>query len=68
MCGRSKYHVTLVDRKNIAFRPLHMKLGLFNQFVEALYKEGNCFQYIKTSFPSVSEEKIKAGVFDGPQI
>ena len=31
-------------------------------------KEGNCFQYIKAAFPSVSEEKIKAGIFDGPQI
>ena len=28
----------------------------------------NCFQYIKAAFPSVSEEKVKAGIFDGLQI
>ena len=61
-------NVPLVDRKNKVFPPLHIKRGLFKQFFKALCKEGNCFQYIKASFPSVSEKKIKAGVFDGPQI
>ena len=58
----------LVDRRNIVSPPLHIKLGLIKQFVKALCKEGNCFQYIKAAFPRVSEEKIKAGIFDGPQI
>ena len=26
--------------------PLHIKLSLIKQFIEALYKEGQCFQYI----------------------
>ena len=61
-------NVPLVDRKKIVFPPLHIKLGLFKQFAKALYKEGSCFQYIITSFPSASKEKITAGVFEGPQI
>ena len=38
------------------------------QFVKALDKEGNCFQYICSAFPGLSYEKVKAGVFDGPHI
>ena len=38
------------------------------QFVQALDKDGDCFQYICKSFPSLSNEKLKAGIFDGPQI
>ena len=38
------------------------------QFVKALGKNGVCFQYICKSFPSLSNEKLKAGTFDGPQI
>lgn len=38
------------------------------QFVKALDKEGGCFEYICSSFPGLSDEKKKAGVFDGPQI
>ena len=58
----------LVDRRRIVSPPLHVKLGLIKQFVKALCKEGNCFQYIKAAFSSVSEEKIKEVIFDGPQI
>lgn len=58
----------LVDRNKIIFPPLHIKLGLMKQYVKALNKEGACFQYICTTFPSLSYEKTKAGVFDGPQI
>ena len=58
----------LVERRKIVSPPLHIKLGLIKQFVKALCKEGNCFQYIKAAFPSLSEEKIKEVIFDGPQI
>lgn len=61
-------HQPLVDRKNIIFPPLHIKLGLMKQFVKALPTEGDCFKYLVSKFPSLSFEKIKAGVFDGPQI
>ena len=38
------------------------------QFVKALDTDGTCFKYLCESFPALSYEKIKAGVFDGPQI
>ena len=47
----------LVPRDRIAFPPRHIKLGLMKQFVEALDKDGDCFQYICKSFPSLSNEK-----------
>ena len=37
------------------------------QFAKALDKDGDCFQYICKSFPSLSNEKLKAGIFDRPQ-
>ena len=58
----------LVPRDKIVFPPLHIKLRLMKQFVKALDKDGDCFQYICKSFPSLSNEKLKAGIFDGPQI
>ncbi len=40
----------------------------FHQHIKAMDIEGDCFKYICTTFPTLSYEKIKAGVFDGPQI
>lgn len=58
----------LVDREKIILPPLHIKLGLMKQFVKALDKHGNCFAYICKSFPGLSIQKLKAGIFDGPKI
>ncbi|XP_066198436.1 uncharacterized protein [Saccopteryx leptura] len=58
----------IVNRDRIIFSPLHIKLGLMKQFVLALNRESECFQHIISAFPALSFEKIKAGVFDGPQI
>ena len=38
------------------------------QFVKALDCSGECFGYICSTFPGLSYEKKKAGIFDGPQI
>ena len=38
------------------------------QYVKALDHSGDCFRYICQTFPGLSEEKKKAGVFNGPQI
>ena len=38
------------------------------QFVKALDKQGSCFEYIGHVFPGISTKKLKAGIFDGPQI
>ena len=38
------------------------------QFVQALRLDGECFQHLLHTFSGLYYEKIKAGVFDGPQI
>lgn len=38
------------------------------QFVKALRQDSEAFQYLKYFFPKLSEAKIKAGIFVGPQI
>ena len=58
----------LVERSKIVFPPLHIKLGVMKQFVKALNKEGACFKYICGKFPGLTIEKLKAGIFNGPQI
>ena len=42
--------------------------AIMKQFVKALDKDGDCFQYICKSFASLDNEKLKAGIFDGRQI
>ena len=37
-------------------------------FVKALDKDGQSFRFLQTKFPYVSDAKVRAGVFDGPQI
>ena len=61
-------HEPIVSRDKTIFPPLHIKLGLMKQFVKALLLDSECFQHILRSFPGLSYEKIKAEVFDGPQI
>ena len=58
----------LVNWDYIILRPLHIKLGLMKQFVKALDKDGDCFNYIAKLFLGLSMEKLKAGIFDGSQI
>ena len=48
--------------------PLHIKLGLMKQFVKALDKEGNCSKYLCRTVPASSSEKLRTGIFHGPQI
>ena len=38
------------------------------QFVKALDKDGDLFNYIAKTFPDLSMEKLKTGIFYGPQI
>ena len=61
-------HDQLVPLEKVIFIPLHIKPGLMKQFVKALDKTGQCFQYISSAFPGLSNKKLKAGIFDGPQI
>ena len=61
-------HEPLVNWDRIIMPLLHIKLVLMKRFVKALDKDGDCFNYIAKTFPGLSMEKIKAGIFDGPQI
>lgn len=65
---RNVINEALVSRDKIILPPLHIKLGLMKQFVKALDKDGPCFVYIGRKMPGISAEKLKAGIFDGPQI
>ena len=59
--------VQLIQRDKIVFPRLYIRLGLMKQFGKALDKHGDWFQYICRSFPSLSSEKLKASILDGPQ-
>ena len=58
----------LVNRDRIILPQLYIKLCLMKQFVKALDKDGDCFNYIAKTFPGLSMEKLKTGIFDGFQI
>ena len=60
--------VPLVPTDKVLLPPLHIKLGLMKNFVKALNKDGEAFQYLTQKFPVISEAKLKAGIFVGPQI
>ncbi|QQP31526.1 Uncharacterized protein FKW44_025149 [Caligus rogercresseyi] len=55
--ARNIIHEPFVDREKILIPPLHLKLGLMKQFTRALDKDG-----------VLQLPKVKAGIFDGPQI
>ena len=61
---RNILHPALVDRCDTST----IKLGLMKQFVKAPNKERVCFKYIQEKFVFMSAEKVKEGVFVGPQI
>ena len=58
----------LVKPHQIMLPPLHKKLGLMKNFVKVINKESPAFAFIKHTLPQVSDAKLKAGIFDGPQI
>lgn len=61
-------HDSLVLPGKVLLPPLHIKLGLAKQFVVTLDAQSPTFQYICSMFPKLSDAKLKAGVFTGPQI
>jgi hypothetical protein len=60
--------IPLVPRQKVLLPPLHIKLGLMKLFVNALCKEGAAFKYLVQKFTHISDAKLKAGVFVGPDI
>ena len=43
-------------------------MKLWKQACQTLDSDGECFQHMVSAFPKLSFDKIKAGVFDGPQV
>ena len=60
----------MIKKDKIILPPLHIKLGLFKNFVKVLHKKdnSNAFAQLKTIFPNLSDAKLTEGVFVGPQI
>jgi len=58
----------LVLLEKIFLPPLHIKLGLMNNFVKGMDKTSRGFEYLRIKFPNVSDAKIKEGIFIEPQI
>ena len=61
-------NLSLIERSKILLPPLHIKLGLAQQFVKALEPTSRAFRHIRQMFPSISEAKVKGGIIVGPQI
>ena len=58
----------LVARQKIIIPPLPIKLSLMKQLAKTLPVTGKYFNYICRAFPALTIKKLKAGIFDGPQI
>ncbi|GBN54673.1 hypothetical protein AVEN_155205-1 [Araneus ventricosus] len=61
-------NTTLVPPEKVLLPPLPIQLGLMKQFIKSLPKVGECFRYLCSKFPKLSEAKLKEGVFTGPDI
>ena len=60
---------SLVDPQKVFLPPLHIKLGLVKSFVKELIKQSTeAYLFLKEKFPIISDAKLKAGVFVGPDI
>ena len=59
---------SLIERSKILLLPLHIKLELAKQFVKALKPTSRAFRHIRQMFPSISEAKVKGGIFVVPLI
>lgn len=60
----------LVSNEKILFAPLHIKLGLFSQFLSSLPGDGKAKKYLKKKYEDVmSVAKVEGGAgFDGSMI
>ena len=58
----------LFEPNKILLPPLHIKLGLMKNFVKAIDSKGSGFSFLQDNFSQTIMEKLKVGIFDGPQI
>ena len=57
----------LIDSDDIILPVLHLKLGLFKQFIKYLQNDA-AKSVISDIFPRTSNMKVTAGIFTGPQV
>jgi hypothetical protein len=65
---KNVFNPPLVHPEKIYLPPLHINLGLMNNFVKGMDKTGHGFEYIRNKFPNGSDTKIKKVIFIRPQI
>ena len=71
ICTWSEKYPThpLVNPDKVLMPPLHIKLGLMNNFVKAMAKQNwNGFKFLCKKFPKLNQTKLKEGIFVDPQI
>jgi hypothetical protein len=56
-----------LDKSEVYFPPLHIKLSLIEIFVLAVDKDCEGFACLRQKFPKISETKMKEGIFISPQ-
>ncbi|GBM43451.1 hypothetical protein AVEN_74169-1 [Araneus ventricosus] len=61
-------NTTLVPPEKVSLSSLPVKFGLMKQFIQSLPKDGECFRYLCSKFPKLSEAKLKERVFTGRNI
>jgi len=55
--------IPLVPIEKILLPPLHIKLGIVKNFINALNPDGNAFRELQRIFPRLSGMKIKEGLY-----
>lgn len=59
----------LVPASKILMPPLHIKIGLVTQLFKKIFQKNSAVRNVLHNiFPTLSQAKMKAGVYDGPQI
>jgi hypothetical protein len=58
----------LVEPSKILLPSMHLKLGLMENFVNAINQGAAAFTYLREKFSRLNEAKFKGGIFIGPQI
>ena len=58
----------LVPHTSILMPPLHIKLGLYKNFLKALDKESSAIIHLHKIFPKLSDAKLCARILNGPDI
>jgi hypothetical protein len=61
-------HPALGIKLKIYLLPLYIKLGLINMFVIDMCKGSKGSSHLRQTFPKISADKKKEGIFVGPQI